>query len=141
MAGRSSSRLNNQTVGNVGLYFVCYQLSRKGWNVMPTARNARGIDLVAYSADARHTVTLQIKALSKASPVPLGSHLDGLMGDFFVVCRNVTRDSPECFVLTPKEVRSLAHRGERNGRISYWLQPKHYAVDTYREAWDRIGRT
>ncbi len=34
------SRNRNQVVGNVGLFYVCYKLSRLGWNVMPTARNA-----------------------------------------------------------------------------------------------------
>ncbi len=44
--------LNPQITGNVGLYYCCYKLSLLGWNVMPTARNARGVDLIAYSADA-----------------------------------------------------------------------------------------
>ena len=47
--------LNQQIVGNIGLYFVSYRLSRLGWNVMPTARNARGIDLLIYSQDAKRT--------------------------------------------------------------------------------------
>ena len=34
-----------QITGNIGLYYTCYQLSRLGWNVMPTSRNARGIDI------------------------------------------------------------------------------------------------
>ena len=34
---------DNQLVGNVGLYYICYELSRLGWNVLPTSRNARGI--------------------------------------------------------------------------------------------------
>jgi hypothetical protein len=38
----------SQVVGNVGMYFAAYRLSQMGWNVMPTARNARGIDLLAY---------------------------------------------------------------------------------------------
>ena len=66
----SQIRLNNQTVGNVGLYFVCYQLSLRGWNVMPTARNARGVDILAYSDDASRTLSFQVKALSKKYPVP-----------------------------------------------------------------------
>lgn len=37
---------NQQTVGNIGLFYVCYRLSRLGWNVMPTSRNARGVDIV-----------------------------------------------------------------------------------------------
>ncbi len=131
------TRLNPQVVGNVGLYFVCYRLSLLGWNVMPTARNARGIDIVAYSQDASRTCTIQVKALSKRAPVPLGQTLDKLIGDYFIVCSKIAT-VPECFVLTPNEVKSLAHRGEKEGRVSYWLQPKDYGVDSFREAWSRL---
>lgn len=137
--GSGIGSLANQVVGNIGLFYVCYRLSRRGWNVMPTSRNARGIDVLIYSQNALRTHTVQVKALSKASPVPLGSHLDRLFGDFFVICRNAVADAPECFVLLPQEVRILAHRGVKDGRVSFWLQPKNYAVDKYREAWDRIG--
>jgi hypothetical protein len=44
--------MTNQVTSNIGLYFAAYRLSQMGWNVMPTARNARGIDLVAYNAAA-----------------------------------------------------------------------------------------
>jgi hypothetical protein len=130
---------NNQVVGNVGLYFVCYHLSRLGWNVMPTARNAKGIDVLIYSQDATRKLTVQVKALSKTSPVPLGGKLTNLFGDFFVICRKLETTTPECFVLTPSEVAALAHRGEKAEKVSYWLQPNKYAVDEYREKWDRIG--
>jgi hypothetical protein len=135
-----STPKNNQVVGNVGLYYVCYRFSRLGWNVMPTARNARGIDILIYSQDATRTHTIQVKALSQRSPVPLGAKLEGLFGDFFVICRNLSLDAPECFVLTPAEVRSLAHRGEKDAKVSYWLQPKHYESSEFREQWDRIGK-
>src|SRR5207344_3307142 len=62
---------NQQTVGNIGLFFVCYRLSRLGWNVMPTARNAKGVDILIYSQDGSRTRTIQVKTLSKGSPVPL----------------------------------------------------------------------
>jgi hypothetical protein len=71
--------------------------------------------------------------------VPLSGTLDRLLGDFFVICRNVVMDSPECFVLRPNEVRTRAHRGEKEGRVSYWLQPKDYAIEEFREASERIG--
>jgi hypothetical protein len=45
-------KLNPQIVGNLGLYWCCYKLSLLGWNVMPTARNARGVDIIACSSDA-----------------------------------------------------------------------------------------
>jgi hypothetical protein len=137
---KKQSQGNNQVVGNVGLFFVCYHLSRLGWNVMPTARNARGIDILIYSQDAVRKLTIQVKALSKRNPVPLGAKLDNLFGDFFVVCNNVASDTPACYVLTPTEVAGLAHKGEKEGKFSYWLQPKDYAVSEFHEKWLRIGK-
>jgi len=29
---------SNQLVGNVGLYYICYELSKRDWNVLPTSR-------------------------------------------------------------------------------------------------------
>ena len=63
-------KLNLQVTGNVGLYYTCYHLSRMGWNVMPTARNARGIDLIAYNQDGSKFIGVQVKSLSKRNPVP-----------------------------------------------------------------------
>jgi hypothetical protein len=130
-------KLSNQVVGNAGLYYVCYRLSLDGWNVMPTARNARGIDIIAYGHNGQNAVTVQVKALSKPGPVPLGSGLDNLIGKYFVVCRRVLTSKPESYVLTPGEVRQRAHRGVKDGKVSYWLQPKSY--EEFFERWDRIG--
>jgi hypothetical protein len=134
------SNLNNQVVGNVGLFYVCYRLSQQGWNVMPTTRNARGVDVIIYSNDTSRKYAIQVKALSKPTPVPLGKHIRQLSCDFIIVSRNVNSDKPECFILTPAEVRDSAHRSRvtMNG-ISYWLQQKQYEKPEYREKWDRLG--
>ena len=131
--------LDPQITGNAGLYYCCYRLSRLGWNVMPTARNARGVDIVAYTIDAKRYVGIQVKALSKRNPVPLGTSLDRIMGDFWVIVNKIA-SAPSAFILLPDEVKERAHRGEKDGRVSYWLQPKDYEQDVFREAWDRIGR-
>jgi hypothetical protein len=132
--------MSNQIVGNVGLYYVCYRLSSLGWNVMPTARNARGIDIIIYSQDAKRTLTIQVKALSKRAHVPLGRAGYTLFGNFFIVCRDVASTKPECFILVPEEVKRLAHRSRPtvNG-ISYWLQTNAYDKNEFRETWDKIG--
>ncbi len=130
--------LNPQITGNIGLYYCCYQLSKLGWNVMPTARNARGVDIIAYNADASHFIGVQVKALTKRNPVPLGTTLEKCMGDFWVIINKVA-SSPTAFVLLPSEVKKLAHRGEKDGRISFWLQPKDYDQPQFKEAWKRIG--
>lgn len=139
MAGSNGAALDPQLTGNVGLYYCCYRLSLLGWNVMPTARNARGVDIIAYSRDAYRFVGVQVKALSKRNPVPLGTSLDKIMGDFWVIVNRVASPSPSAFILLPSEVRERAHRGEKDGRVSYWLQPGDYEQEPFREAWERIG--
>ena len=131
-------RKDSQVTGNIGLYWTCFHLSRMGWNAMPTARNARGVDIIAYNRDCSRMVSIQVKTLSKRSPVPLGTSLDNVMGDFWVIVNNVVSD-PQTYVLLPQEVKGLAHRGEKDGRVSYWLQPSSYCIEQLHEAWDRIG--
>lgn len=137
--GNGNLTLDPQLTGNVGLYYSCYRLSLLGWNVMPTARNARGVDIIAYSRDASRFVGVQVKALSKRNPVPLGTSLDKIMGDFWVIVNKVATPTPSAFILLPSEVRERAHRGEKDGRVSFWLQPADYEQDQFREAWERIG--
>ena len=105
---------------------------------MPTSRNARGVDIIAYNRDCSRMIAIQVKTLSKKNPVPLGNSLDKIMGDFWVVVNNVVSE-PQTYILLPEEVKELAHRGEKKGRISYWLQPSSYCVEEYHNAWYRIG--
>lgn len=128
-----------QITGNVGLYWVCYHLSRMGWNAMPTSRNARGVDIIAYNRDCSRMISIQVKTLSRRNPVPLGGSLDKVMGDFWVVVNEVAKE-PQSYILLPSEVRSLAHRGEKDGKVSFWLQPPSYCTEQFHEAWERIGK-
>ena len=107
---------------------------------MPTSRNARGIDIIAYSTDSPpRVVMVQVKALSKRNPVPVGTRLDKIMGDFWVIVIDVL-EKPRTFVMQPSEVTHRVHRGEKDGRVSYWLQPASYDKEDFLEKWDRIGQ-
>ena len=127
-----------QIVGNAGLYYACYRLSKLGWNAMPTSRNARGVDVIAYNRDCSRMVSIQVKSLSKRNPVPLGTSLDRMMGDWWVIINNL-QGEPSAYVLLPGEVKGLAHRGEKDGKVSFWLWAAAYGKDSFREAWGRIG--
>lgn len=129
---------SNQQIGNAGLYWVCYQLTLLGWNVLPTSRNARGVDVVIYSEDGSQTRTVQVKTLSNRSPVPLGTHLDNLIADVIVIVINVARN-PEIYILSPGEVRDGVHKGVKDGKVSYWLQPSAYELSVFRDRWDKVG--
>ena len=130
-------KLNPQVTANVGLYYCCYRLSLLGWNVMPTSRNARGIDIIAYDHTGTKFIGVQVKALSKRSPVPLGTDLEKIMGDFWIILNNLANE-PTVFILLPSEVKERAHRGEIDGRVSFWLQPAAYDQPFFREAWERL---
>jgi hypothetical protein len=59
------------------------------------------------------------------------------MGDFWIVVNRVVT-APTAYILLPAEVKSLADRGEKDGRVSFWLQPKDYDQESFKEAWKRI---
>jgi len=132
------AKKQTQITGNSGLFYVCYRLSCLGWNVIPTSRNAKGIDIVIYDENAKKYLGIQVKSLSKRAPVPLGNTLDRVMGDFWIIVNNLETDEPSVFILKPREVIKLTHRGEKDERVSYWLQPKEYEKEKYRDAWDRL---
>lgn len=95
------------------------------------------MDIIAYNFDATRFIGVQVKSLSKRDPVPLGNSLDKVMGDYWVIVNRIARE-PAAFILLPSEVRDLAHRGEKDGRISFWLQPFAYDKPEFRGAWERI---
>lgn len=132
-------QLGPQLTGNVGLYYCCYRRSLLGWNVMPTARNARGVDIIAYSADATRFISVQVKALSKRAAVPLGPSLDKVMCDHWIIVNKAVSEAPVAFILHPHEVKKLAKKNEKAGRVSYWLDPPQYDRDEFRGAWGRLG--
>ena len=122
------------------MYHVARELSRRGWHVMPTVRNARGADLYAASKDEARVLPIQSKALSKRDPVPLGGSLDKLCSHWWIITINANSDLPICYILTLEEVKAAAHRGvNQSGKVSFWLQPKSYALPDYQEAWHRLG--
>lgn len=129
-------KLNNQIVGNIGLFYVCYRLSKRGWNCLPTVRNARGVDLVIYSRDAKKSHTIQVKSLSKRNPVPFGSSPQ-LIAEFLIIVVNALGENPEVFIMRPDDIKEKIHKRERNGKISYWLEYKDYRE--YKEKWEIIS--
>ena len=140
-AALRNPRLRPQVVGNGGLYFAAYKLSKMGWNVMPTSRNARGVDILAYDARAQEYLGIQVKALSKRNNVPLGRSIDRdrFMGHWWIIVIKIATDKPECFIMRPDEVRRRATRTKKAAVPWYYLRPTCYDTDKFSDAWDRIG--
>jgi hypothetical protein len=104
---------------------------------MPTARNAKGIDIVAYDRSATRYLGIQVKSLSHNDAVPLGRTLEGILGDYWIIVANVAK-SPASFILNPADVCRLAVRSGKEGNFSFWLEYRDYSRDEFRARWDRI---
>jgi hypothetical protein len=72
---------SSEVTGNAALHYAAWQLSRRGWNVMLTARNAKGSDLFCSNDAETIFFGVQSKGLSKTDPVGLGGSLDNLRSE------------------------------------------------------------
>lgn len=142
-----------QITGNIGLYHVACELSRAGWNVMPTARNARGADIYAASEDERIIHPIQIKAHSaKPADTQMGLHPERLVTPWWVFVAHARSPTDICcYVVTLDEVRKLIRRdpGSRTEKPEhecvFWFDRRFYTPGSDREltrcknAWHRLG--
>jgi hypothetical protein len=131
-----------QLTGNAGLFYIAWQLSKRGWNVMPTVRNAKGADMYAAPADNEDAVvSIQSKALSKKAAVNLGLDLANLRSTWWVITTYANSDQPECYILTLDEVKATACR-DKGGKQQYWLEAKNFNNPDfkrkYQDKWDRM---
>lgn len=137
MAALPRSQYTSGITGNAGLNYASWQLSRRGWHVLPTIRNARGSDLIITNADESLFYGVQSKALSKRHAVPLGASVADLRSDWWIITMHANADQPVCFIMRREEVRASAQRDLNGGK--WWLNPPAFDRDEYRNAWDRLG--
>jgi hypothetical protein len=45
--------------------------------------------------------------------------------------------NPEVFVTTINAIQSRVHKGVKDEKVSYWLQPKDY--EKYKDNWNVVG--
>jgi len=102
---------------------------------MPTSRNAKGIDILGYDQTGKRTITVQVKALSKRSPVPMGAGARNLIADFIIIARHVATETPEFFIARTTDIHIDSRH--KDGKISHWLQPKDY--EDFQDQWATIG--
>lgn len=128
------SKHNTHNTGNIGLYFACYQLAKLGWNVMPTARNARGVDILASDA-AGKAITVQVKTLSARNPVNI-TRTETLKANHLAVVLNARVEGdaqPECYVLTAKAAKAIITPHATRP----WISVK--ALSPFRDKWHILG--
>lgn len=127
-----NQKLDRQIIGNIGLFYVCYELSKRNWNVLLTSRNTKGIDVLIYNQSGKKTHTIQVKALSDRSAISFGKNLDNaLLAEYLVICRDVLSSKPEIFIEKTDRVKEAIHQ-EKDG--TFWLEYKKY--ENFSNKWE-----
>lgn len=125
---------DKQITGNVGLYLICYKLSRRGWNVLPTSRNAKGIDILAYGNNSEKILTIQAKGYTRIEAIgPFIKNADPI-ADFYMAACFVYQE-PKIYVLTKEEVKGRLKLHDEK----YWLERVDYEKPEFLENWEKIG--
>lgn len=127
-----------QITGNAGLNDAAWQLSRRGWHVMPTIRNAKGSDRFITNEGETAFFGVQSRALSKRDAVSLHMDLSELRSDWWIITTFANPDAPVCYILRVDELRAHASQNKNGGK--WWLEPKAYDRDEFRDAWHRLGK-
>ncbi len=129
-----AAKHDTHNTGNIGLHFACYQLAKEGWNVMPTARNARGVDILANDKKGR-AISIQVKTLSGRDPVNIKA-VETLAANFLIVVMNARVEEParpDCYVLTVDEARKIIRPHETRP----WIPVK--SLQPHRDKWNVLG--
>lgn len=129
----------NQITGNIGLYYVCYELSRLGWNVLTTSRNAEGVDIVVYDQSGKRTNTIQVKSLSKRKAASISTP-NSLIAKYLVIVRSVQKPNPELFVaeINDELKGKVTNSVGKNGEKQYWIEYRTY--EQFSKNLDVIGK-
>ncbi|WP_298400396.1 hypothetical protein [Sphingobium sp.] len=143
---------NRQLTGNAGVYHVARDLSRHGWNVMLTVRNARGADLYAVSQCERIAHPIQVKAhAGRPNEVRLGLAPELLVTPWWVFVADALSDRPISYLVPLDEIRQRMIRdpGTRSGKPeaerAWWFDRRFFTPGSdrelmdAREAWERLG--
>lgn len=103
----------NSLIGASGVHFVCGELSRRRFIVLPTTRNTPGIDVLALSPNKRKT-TLQVKTNWNAKEwlVPKENEIDADNDYFFIFVdlKGEVDQRPEYYIVSSAYVKNYAEK-------------------------------
>ncbi len=110
-----------------------------GFNVMPTARNAKGVDIVGYD-DCGKAFTVQVKTLTKCNAIPLSGGANHLLADYFVVVVLEGKWKNE-YVWTREEMQNaqVSVFTGKDDKKQHWFESKVWTKDAVAiGAWDKV---
>ncbi len=123
---------NQKAVEKAGVYYVCYKLSKLGWNVLPTSCNEKGVDILIWdqSLERKRMHTIEVKsAYTNKRPVDLHNFI----ADYLVICTNIRlQKKPLTIYICKRE--QIKKDGHGNDTINHSYYKK------FKNQWKLIGK-
>jgi hypothetical protein len=164
----SSSNFAKNMKGAAGVHLVVAQLSLRGYVALPTTRNLKSVDIVAFSEELSQFAFLQVKSTDKPKggwPVHTVRQEEGWEGDVrqalalgdrffyvFVSLPNPSQVEPAYYVVPSGDVanmiidamhRWLAGQPHRKAerQLCAWEYggPRPEVIEKYRDKWDILN--
>ncbi len=123
---------------------VAAELSRLGYSVAPTARNAAGADLLVFDPDTARAASLEVKTNAKRANFWLVNERakTSRSPSHFYVFLNIAapRDGGEVYeyYLVPSEVVAQETVVQKSSTGSIWYSFMLKSAEKYRDAWDQL---
>lgn len=103
-----------QFKGNLGMFLVCAELSKRNLIAMPTSRNTKGYDIVVLNPETNVALGIQVKCTDRKEFPVLTSHwkdyvqrIEGAILSDFVFVDISDSHKPNFFILSEKETKNL----------------------------------
>ena len=135
-----------QLTGMTGVYYVAAELSKLGFIVTPTSRNAQGIDLLIANSNGTKSFSAQVKTNATTfSFWLLGEKNQKMKSDsFFYIFVNLRKSEIEYFIIPSKIVaKKIYHQPTKNkatGKISNWYSFPYREALKFKRKWlDSFG--
>ena len=98
--------------GNIGMFLVCAELSKRNLIAMPTSRNTKGYDVVVLNPESNKSVGLQVKCTDKKDFPIMNSHwcdyeqqIKGKILCDFIFVDIAAVNVPQYFILSVEEMK------------------------------------
>ena len=125
--------------GNIGLYYVSYQLSVRDWRVLVSKRNMSCPNHGRCWKVRGQEVSFQTTNQREKGPIQFDGGPDKITEDFLISVVNSDSDTgkPEVYVFTADEARDCM-KVSRTNPDRFFIGETVYDTDRFEERWDKL---
>lgn len=130
-----------QLTGMAGVYYAAAELSKMGFIVTPTSRNAQGIDLLVANHDGTRVCSAQVKTNAKTFGFWLLGEKNTTLKSktLFYILVNMRKNGIEYYIVPSKAVadniRITKSISKKTGKESIWYAFNMDQALKYRDKW------